>query len=106
MQNYSSSSNLSNAVFFTASPGDTSVYLVSGHLSATGSGDGVNFAIKRNGQNLLGTGGDSGDYIFSALNTVLSEGDELSVLVNVDGSFSCSLDLRLVKLSDELAPLE
>lgn len=105
MQNYSGSSNLSTTVFFTAEVEGSHVYQVSAFATATGSGDGVTVNILRNGHVLGGPGGEPGDYIFDSLNVLLTNGDELSFNVDVDGSVSWQLQLRLVRILDELNPL-
>jgi hypothetical protein len=106
MQNYSGSSNLSPTVFFTAPPGDASVYMVSVYLTVTGTGDDVTASILKNGHGVFGLGAEQDDDAFQSYNVLLSENDELKVSVSVNGTFSWSLQLRLVKILDELAPLE
>jgi hypothetical protein len=106
MQNHTGTSSLSETVFFTPEVEGTHVYQVSGYLTVTGTGDGVNFNFKRNGTSLGGASGEQGDYTFFSTNVILSSGDELSLTVGVTGTFSWQLQLRLIRILDELAPLE
>lgn len=109
MQNYLGSSNKSETVFFTAETQGTHVYQISGYLTVTGTGDDVTVRLFRNGNsNGLGwnLSGEQGEYLFSYIDVVLTDGDELSFDVNVDGAFSWDLQLRLVRILDELASLE
>lgn len=106
MQNHTGSTDLEETVFFTSELEGSHVYLVSGYMTVTGTGDGVDVHIFRNGQNIQTIGGEQGDYIFAAEEAILSQGDELSFSVDVTGTFAWSLELRLVRMLDELAPLE
>jgi hypothetical protein len=107
MQQYSGSSNQSSTVFFTAPPGDASVYQVHLQLTMTGTGDDTQVRVFKNvSTEISHVGGEQGDYITDTVHVLLSADDELSFTVVVDGTFSWVLQLRLVKVLDELAPLE
>ena len=105
MINYSGSSPLSQTTFFTAQITGAHVYSVFATLSASGTnGKNVSVLIRRNGQRIISSFGiEVGDQPdteeFSA---ELTDGDTLSVQVTSESGVSWNLNLRLVRILDEL----
>lgn len=110
MQTHNGSLSLGQTTFFTHPPIDDSVYQISMYLTVSGSGDGVTVNLFKNGT--IGYGQVSGQnstpnvHSDRTFHILLSEYDELSFSVQVDGTFTWSLELRLVRILDELTPLE
>lgn len=105
MVNYSQSTSLSQTTFFTAQVTGAHVYEVYATLSASGTGgNNADVTIRRNGQRVVSSFGiEVGDQPETVSGVAeLTNGDTLTVQVNSESGVSWNLNLRLVRILDEL----